>query len=335
MRRRDFVTLLGGAAAAWPLAAQAQQLAGKSVRIGFLGTPLTLPNGLTDPITGVGFPALLDELKKSGFSEGQNLAITVVRTDQDVQRLFTETADLVRSNVELLITEGTEIALQAAIAASKTIPIVFWANNFDPIARGYVKSLARPGGNLTGVVSQQTELAAKQVELLTEAFPERTRLAVLYDGISADQSGAAQRQANLLHLNVRSVKLENPPYDFDAAFRSLAEGSPQMLLVLSSPFFTMQRSHIAALAIQQRLPTMFIFKTYVEAGGLISYGTDPQSIFRQLGFYVAKILSGSKPADLPVQQAVKFELVVNLKTAKVIGVDLSTAIQLRADEVIE
>jgi putative tryptophan/tyrosine transport system substrate-binding protein len=335
MRRRDFVTLLGGAAASWPLAAQAQQLSGKSVRIGFLGTPLTLPNGLTDPITGVGFPALLDELKKSGFSEGQNLAITVVRTDQDVQRLFTETAGLVRSNVELLITEGTEIALQAAIAASKTIPIVFWANNFDPIARGYVKSLARPGGNLTGVVSQQTELAAKQVELLTEAFPERTRLAVLYDGISADQSGAAQRQANLLHLNVRSVKLENPPYDFDAAFRSLAEGSPQMLLVLSSPFFTMQRSHIAELAIQQRLPTMFIFKTYVEAGGLISYGTDPQSIFRQLGFYVAKILSGSKPADLPVQQAVKFELVVNLKTAKVIGVDLSTAIQLRADEVIE
>jgi putative tryptophan/tyrosine transport system substrate-binding protein len=335
MRRRDFVTLLGGAAASWPLAAQAQQLSGKSVRIGFLGTPLTLPNGLTDPITGVGFPALLDELKKSGFSEGQNLAITVVRTDQDVQRLFTETADLVRSNVELLITEGTEIALQAAIAASKTIPIVFWANNFDPIARGYVKSLARPGGNLTGVVSQQTELAAKQVELLTEAFPERTRLAVLYDGISADQSSAAQRQANLLHLNVRSVKLENPPYDFDAAFRSLAEGSPQMLLVLSSPFFTMQRSHIAELAIQQRLPTMFIFKTYVEAGGLISYGTDPQSIFRQLGFYVAKILSGSKPADLPVQQAVKFELVVNLKTAKVIGVDLSTAIQLRADEVIE
>jgi putative ABC transport system substrate-binding protein len=335
MRRRDFVTLLGGAAASWPLAAQAQQLAGKSARIGFLGTPLTLPNGLIDPITGVGFPALLDELKKSGFSEGQNLAITIVRTDQDARRLFAETADLVRTNVELLITEGTEIALQAAIAASKTIPIVFWANNFDPIGRGYVKSLARPGGNLTGVVSQQTELAAKQVELLTEAFPERTRLAVLYDGISADQSSAAQRQANLLHLNVRSVKLENPPYDFDAAFRSLAEGSPQMLLVLSSPFFTMQRSHIAELAIQQRLPTMFIFKTYVEAGGLISYGTDPRSIFRQLGFYVAKILSGSKPADLPVQQAVKFELVVNLKTAKAIGVDLSMAIQLRADEVIE
>jgi len=210
-----------------------------------------------------------------------------------------------------------------------------WAVNFDPIARGYVKSLARPGGNITGVVSLQIELAAKQVELLTQAFPGRTRLAVLWDGISADQFAAAERQARSLRLDVRSLKLENPPYDFDAAFRSLAEGSPQMLLVLSSPFFTLSRSHIAELAIQQRLPTMFIFKAYVQAGGLISYGTDPQAIYRQLGFYVSKILNGAKPDDLPVEQAVKFELVINLKTAKAIGVELSTAIQLRADEVIE
>ena len=329
MRRREFIAILGAAATPWPFAARAQQSAGRAARIGFLGTS---PN---DPVTALGYPAFLDELKKSGFSEGQNLTIEAVRIDQDSQRLFAQTADLVQSNVELMVTSGTEPALRAAIAASKTIPIVFWANNFDPIARGYVKSLARPGGNITGVVSLQTELAAKQVELLTEAFPERTRLAVLYDGISTDQFSAAQRQANLLHLDVRSVKLESPPYDFDAAFRSLAEGSSQMLLVLSSPFFTAQRSHIAELAIQQRLPTMFIFKTYVEAGGLISYGIDPPSIFRQLGFYVAKILNGSKPADLPVQQAVKFELVVNVKTAKTIGVELSTAIQLRADEVIE
>jgi putative tryptophan/tyrosine transport system substrate-binding protein len=136
-------------------------------------------------------------------------------------------------------------------------------------------------------------------------------------------------------LDVQSLKLENPPYDFDAAFRSLAEGTPQMLLVLSSEFFTLSRSHIAELAIQQRLPTMFIFKIYVQAGGLISYGVDPQAMFRQVGFYVSKILNGSKPADLPVEQAAKFELVINLKTAKAIGIDLSTAIQLRADEVIE
>ena len=214
-------------------------------------------------------------MKKSGFSEGQNLTIEVVRADQDPQKLFVETADLVRSNVELLVAEGTEIALQAAMAASPTIPIVIWAINYDPIARGYVKSLARPGGNITGIVSLQTELAAKQVELLTQAFPGRTRLAVLWDAISADQFAAAERQARSLRLDVRSLKLENPPYDFDAAFQSLAEGSPQMLLVLSSQYFGPYRSHIAELAIQQRLPTMFIFKGYVQVGGLISYGVDP------------------------------------------------------------
>jgi putative ABC transport system substrate-binding protein len=326
--RRELIAVLSGATA-WPLAARAQQLAGRTVRIGIVRP------SLDNPIVSVGYPAFLDELKKSGFSEGQNLTVEVVREDQDAQQLFAATADLVRSNVELLVVSGSEITLQAAIAASRTIPIAMLAINFDPIARGYVKSLARPGGNITGVVSLQTELAAKQVELLTQAFPERTRLAVLWDGISADQFAAAERQAKSLRLDVRSLKLENPPYDFDAAFRSLAEGSPQMLLVLSSAFFTPYRSQISELAIQRRLPTMFIFKAYVQAGGLISYGVDPQAIYRQLGFYAAKILIGAKPDDLPVEQAVKFELVINLKTAKAIGVELSTAIQLRADEVIE
>jgi putative tryptophan/tyrosine transport system substrate-binding protein len=327
--RRKFVVALGGSALGWPLAAHAQQRAGRTARIGSLQPPLD------NPVVARGYPAFLDELKKSGFSEGQNLTIEFVRLDQDAQQLFAQTAELVRSKVELLVTVGSEDGLQAAMAASPTIPIVMWAINFDPIAKGYVKSLAQPGGNVTGIVSLQTELAAKQVELLTEAFPDRTRLAVLWDGLTADQFAAAERQAKSLRLDVRSLKLENPPYDFDAAFRSLAEGSPQMLLVLSSPFFSAYRSHIAELAIQQRLPTMFIFKTYVQAGGLISYGVDPQANYRQLGFYVSKILNGAKPADLPVEQAVKFELVINLKTAKAIGVELSTAIQLRADEVIE
>ena len=329
MKRRYFITLLGAATVAWPVAAHAQQLAGRDARIGILQPS---PD---NPVVSLGYPAFVDELKKSGFSEGQNLTIEAVRVDQSAQRLFAETADLVRSNVELLVVIAAEPVLQAAVAASRTIPIVMWAINFDPIARGYVKSLARPGSNITGVVSLQTELAAKQVELLTQAFPERTRLAFLWDADSADQFAAAERQARSLRLDVRSVKLENPPYDFDAAFRSLAEDSPQMLLVLSSRFFTLSRSHIAELAIQQRLPTMFIFKTYVQAGGLISYGVDPAAIYRQLGFYVAKILNGAKPADLPVEQAVKFELVINLKTAKAIGVDRSTAILVRADEVIE
>jgi putative tryptophan/tyrosine transport system substrate-binding protein len=328
-RRREFIAALGGAAFGWPLAARAQQSAGRNARIGILQPS---PD---NPIWSRGYPAFLDELKESGFSEGQNLTIEVVRTDQDSQRVFAETADLVRSNVELLVASGAEIVLKAAMAASRIIPIVISASNNDPIARGYVKSLARPGGNITGIVFLQTELAAKQVELLTEAFPDRSRLAVLYDEDSADQFAAAERQARSRRLDVRSLKLENPPYDFDVAFRSLAEGSPQMLLVLSSQYFTLSRSHIAELAIQQRLPTIFIFKSYVEAGGLISYGVDPRAINRRLGFYVAKILNGTKPADLPVEQPTKFELVINLKTVKAIRVDLSTAIQLRADEVIE
>jgi putative tryptophan/tyrosine transport system substrate-binding protein len=326
--RRQFISALGGTALTWPLAARAQQL-GRTARIGLL----TSAPG--DTVNGPGIPAFLDELKKSGFSEGQNLTIEAVRADQDPKKLFAETADLVRSNAELLVAEGSEIALQAAMAASPTIPIVMWAINYDPIARGYVKSLARPGGNITGIVSLQTELAAKQVELLTQALPGRTRLAVLWDAISADQFAAAEHQARSLRLEVRSLKLENPPYDFDAAFQSLAEGAPQMLLVLSSQYFGPYRSHIAELAIQQRLPAMFIFKGYVQVGGLISYGIDPAANFRQVVFYVAKILNGAKPADLPVEQATKFETVINLKTAKAIGVELSTAIQLRADEVIE
>jgi putative ABC transport system substrate-binding protein len=326
--RRQFISALGGTALTWPLAARAQQL-GRTARIGLL----TSAPG--DPVNGPGIPAFLDELKKSGFSEGQNLTIEAVRADQDPQKLFVETADLVRSNVELLVAEGSEIALQAAMAASPTIPIVMWAINYDPIARGYVKSLARPGGNITGIVSLQTELAAKQVELLTQALPGRIRLAVLWDAISADQFAAAERQARSLRLEVRSLKLENPPYDFDAAFQSLTEGAPQLLLVLSSQYFGPYRSHIAELAIQQRLPAMFIFKGYVQVGGLISFGIDPAANFRQVAFYVAKILNGAKPADLPVEQATKFEVVINLKTAKAIGVELSTAIQLRADEVIE
>jgi putative ABC transport system substrate-binding protein len=320
--------VLGGTTAIWPLATRAQQLADRTARIGIIQAS---PD---DPLVGRGYPAFLDELKKSGFSADQNLTIEIIRVDQDPQKLFAATADQVRSNVEVLVATGPEISLQAAVTASPSIPIVMWAINYDPIARGYVKSLSRPGGNITGVISLQTELAAKQVELFTQALPGRTRLAILWD-VAADPFNAAARQARSLGLDVQSLKLENPPYDFDAAFRSLAQGSPQMLLVLSSQFFALARAHIAELAIQQRLPAMFIFRSYAQAGGLISYGVDPAAIYRQLAFYVVKILNGAKPLDLPVEQPTKFELVINLKTAKAIGVELSTAIQLRADEVIE
>jgi ABC-type uncharacterized transport system substrate-binding protein len=181
----------------------------------------------------------------------------------------------------------------------------------------------------------QTELAEKQVELLTQAFADRARLAVMWDYISADQFEAAERRAKLLGLQVHSHKFEPAPYDVDAAFRNIAGAESDMLLVLSSPFFARHQGQIIEMAIRQRLPSMFIFKGYAEAGGLLSYGADPVAMYRQGATFVGKVLKGTKPTELPVELPTKFEMIVNLKTAKAIGIELPTAILLRADEVIE
>jgi ABC-type uncharacterized transport system substrate-binding protein len=209
------------------------------------------------------------------------------------------------------------------------------ATNFDPLEHGSVKSLAQPGGNITGVFLRQTELAEKQTERLAQANPGKVRMAILWDAISADQFGAAERRGKALGLNIQSQKLENPPYDFDAAFRTAASASPQMLLVLSSPNFAPYRVHIAELALRYRLPAMFIFKTYAQAGGLLSYGADYVAMHRQAATYAAKILAGAKPADLPVEQSDKFEMVVNIKTARALGITIPQSLLVRADEVIQ
>jgi putative ABC transport system substrate-binding protein len=240
-----------------------------------------------------------------------------------------------RSQVDLVVATGPESALQAVIGASRSIPVVFLAVQYDPIARGYVNSLAHPGGNVTGIFYRQPELAAKQLEILVQTFPERSRLAVLYDANSADQFSAAEATAKSMPLQVRPLKLEKPPYDFGAAFQTMASDGAQMVLVLSSPFFVDFHKEIATAAIKYRLPTMFVFKSYVVDGGLMSYGVEQLAMYRRLADFVAKILKGAKPADLPVEQPTKFEFIVNLKTAKAIGIELPTSALLRADEVIE
>ena len=329
MRRRDFITLLGGgAAAAWPLAAGAQPT-DKNVRVGFFGLDRSAPIGAAS------YQAFVDEMKIHGFINDQNLVVDFRRLEQDSAGLSSDMAELVQLNVNALVTQGTEPALKAAIGATRTVPIVMIATNFDPFAGGYVKSMARPGGNVTGLFLRQTELAEKQTELLLEAVPDKKRLGILWDLISTAQFSAAERRAKAFGLEVNSLKLENPPYDFDAAFRTLVAASPQMLLVLSSPHFTPSRARIAELAISNKLPTMFIFKTYTEAGGLLSYGADYIAMHRQAATQVAKILRGTMPADIPIEQPNRFEFVVNVKTAKAIGIELSTSILLRADEVIE
>jgi ABC-type uncharacterized transport system substrate-binding protein len=302
---------------------------GRTYRIGFLG------GALDSGVISRGYPAFRDELRKRGFIDGRNLTVEFRSTRQEPRQLFSDVADLVRSDVDLIVASGPDVAVKAVLAASRTIPIVMWANNFDPIAHGYVQSLARPGGNVTGVFTRQPELAAKQVELLKETFPERTRLTVLWDALSADQMDGAERAAKSLQLTVLAIKLENPPYDIAAVFRRVVESRPQMLLVLSSPLFGPHNKEIVDETLRYRLPAMFIFKYYVEDGGLVSYGIDIKSNFRRLAEYVAKILNGAKPAELPVEQPTKFELAVNLKTAKAIGIELPTSLLLRADEVIE
>ena len=327
MKRREFITLLGGATAAWPFAARAQQ-GGKVIRIGFIGASLNAS------AMAAQYQAFLTELHELGFSEGRNIIVDYRRLD-DPRGPFAVAAELMRLQVDLIVATGPEVALQAVVGASRSIPIVILAVQYDPIERGYVSSLARPGGNITGVFYRQPELAAKQLELLTQTFPEKSRLAVLYDTNSLDQFSAAEGAAKSMPLELRPLKLDKPPYDFPAAFQTIVQGGGQMVLVLSSPFFVEHRPEIAALAIAHRLPTMFVFKSYVEAGGLMSYGVEQLAMYRRIGVYVAKILNGTKPADLPIEQPTRFELVVNLKTAKAIGIELPTSVLLRADEVIE
>jgi ABC-type uncharacterized transport system substrate-binding protein len=327
MRRREFITLVGGAAAAWPLMASAQQ-SGRTVRVGFLG-PL-----LNSPPAAAYYQAFLARLRELGFSEGHNL-FAEYQGVNDPRGAFVAAAELMRSNPDLIVTLGPEIALQAVVGASRAIPIVTVAVNFDPIERGYLTSIARPGGNITGVFFRPIELAAKQLELLTEAVPGKTRLGVLFDAQSADQFSAAEHAARSLGVEIWTWKFDGLLYDFDAAFHNASAAAVQLVLVLSSPAFTQYRSGIAELAIQHRLPTMFTFKHYVEVGGLISYGVDFPPMYRRAADYVARILNGTRAADLPIEQATKFELVINLKTAKALGLDVPPTLLARADEVIE
>jgi putative ABC transport system substrate-binding protein len=326
MRRRELIILLGSSIAVRPLFAHAQQEA-QIARVGYLS-----PNPRE---SFSAFDAFTSELAGLGYRDGQNLSIDFRFVGDDIRGLSKAAAELVQKNVDVVVADGPEAALQAALRASSSVPVVILAVNYDPVARGYIASLAHPGGSVTGMVYRQTDLAEKQLQLLREAVPEATHLAVLWDALSGDQMGALERGAQTRNFTVTSFKLEHPPYDFDAAFRTLAARSPQMVLVLSSPYFNRQRDHVAALARQYRLPTMFTFQSYVEAGGLMFYGADTDAMHRRAAHHVAKILRGAKPGDLPVEQPTYLKLVINLATAHAIGLTIPQQVVARADEVIE
>jgi putative ABC transport system substrate-binding protein len=327
MRRREFLCVLGVAAAAWPSTARAQQ-AGRTYRIG-------LVMGTNSPVYPPARAAFVEEMQKSGFVEGQNLVVDARSNQVDSARLLSIMAELAAAKTDLIIAGGSEQTLRAAMSAAPATPIVMWANNFDPFARGFVQSLVKPGGNVTGVFTRQPEIAEKQIELLREVFPSFKRLALLWDAQTVDQFEAAERRAKIAGLEVISHKFLTMPYDISAAFQAIMSHEPQMLQVASGPNIGSYQQQVVDQAKQHRLPAIYIFKTYVDRGGLLSYGIEIPSSFRRIAGLTARILNGAKPADLPIEQPTIYELAINLKTAKAIGVELPTSILLRAKEVVE
>jgi putative ABC transport system substrate-binding protein len=324
MKRRTF--LIGGACSLLaPALARAQQEA-KSFRIGVVSSIFTRSAPQWIEFTG--------RLRAMGYVEGQNLTIEFRNVEGRRERFPEFMAELVRLGVDVLVAPGSEAALQAAQAATKTIPIVTVAIDYDPVARGYVASLARPGGNTTGVFLQQVELTAKRIQLLKETLPNLEHAAVFWDTFSADQLEAADVAARGVGLQLQHFKFQDPPYQFDAPIRAIVRQRSNALLLLASPVFLGQGPELAEIAIRNRLPTSSPFGQSAKDGVLMAYGANLPQMFGLAAEYVGKILRGVKPSDLPMQQPTQFELVVNLKTAQALGIKIPDAVLLRADEVI-
>ena len=326
MRRRDFIKLIGGATAAWPLAARAQQAA--MPVIGFLG-----------PTTAQGdapyVAAFRQGLQQAGYREGQNVAIEYRWAEGQNDRFPAMAADLVRRQVTAIAVLGPPAAL-AAKAATSTIPIVFVTGR-DPVELGLVASLARPGGNLTGVVTLSGELGLKRLELLHELVPTATTLALLVNPTYPNAEALAstlQAEARILGLQLQ-VLHASTEREIDQVFATLVQLRAGGLVIATDPFFLTRSEQFAALALRHAIPSIFQYRAFATAGGLMSYGTSIEDLNRQAGIYTGRILKGEKPADLPVQQATKVELIINLKTAKALGLTVPLPLLARADEVIE
>jgi putative ABC transport system substrate-binding protein len=268
--------------------------------------------------------------------EGQNLRMEFRTAEGQLTRLPALAAELVRLPVDVLVAIGPEAVLRAARDATSMIPIVMAALDYDPIALGYIAGLPRPGGNITGVVLQQLEVTGKRLALLKEALPQLTRIAVLWDEHSADQFSAAEEAAQGLGVQVHALALPQPPADdFEGAFAAAAGEGAEALMVLRSPRFYAARTRLIALAAQHRLPATYPSRLYVDAGGLMAYGASAVDMGRHAADAVDRLLKGRKPADLPVEQPMKFEFVINLKTAQALGLTIPSLVLFQADEVIK
>ena len=332
MRRREFIKLVGGAAAAWPLSVNAQPSA-KIPRIGLMVT-----GSLQSPEARVQLDAFRQGLRQLGYTEGRNIAIEYRGADGRIERFPNLAAELVRLEVDLIFAANTRAAL-AARQATSTIPIVS-AVMGDPVEDGLVASLAQPGGNVTGLTFLAPELTAKRMQLLKDALPNVSRVAALWhpgaysERTMSDMLKATEAAARTLGVHLQLIEVRAAE-ELERAFSTMMKERAEALFLFPTPMLFLARRRIIELAATNRLPSVSQAREFVELGGLIAYGANINDLFRRSTVYVDKILKGAKPADLPVEQPTRFELVINLKTAKTLGIDLPLGLMIRADEMIE
>ena len=325
MRRRDFIKVIGGGAVAWPLAARAQQ---PTPVVGFL-------SAVSQTQTAHLVAAFRRGLKEAGFVEGSNVVIEYRFADGQYDRLPAQATELVRRAVDVIVASGPPAA-NAARVATTSIPIVFVVG-LDPVAAGLVASFNRPGGNATGITLVSGPLGQKRLELVREFAPKATDVAMLVNPLSPDappeiRDILAAAQANGFKITLLNASTLD---ELKTAIATLADHRSSALLVGGDPFFMVRREQIVALVAQQKIPAVYPFREFADAGGLMSYGTNITNAYRQSGIYAGRILKGAKPADLPVLNPTSFELVVNLKAAQTLGLDIPPALHARADEVID
>jgi len=328
MRRRQFLAYLGGTAASWPIAARAQQPTHPVV--GFLRN--AAPNEAAHLVT-----AFRNGLSETGYVEGRNVLVEYRWTGGQTDRLHSMAADLVNRQVSVIVALGSTPAVHAAKAATTTIPIVFMLGT-DPVELGLVASLNHPGGNLTGVINLNLQLAQKWLEILHQLTPATTAIALLVNprNLSTTEGYTREIETAALQLGLEILILHaHSTQDFDALFVSAKERNARALVIVADLLFSSNIDRLAALSLRHSIAAIFPFREFVEAGGLASYGTNLADTYRLAGVYTGRVLKGEKPADLPVQQATKVELVINLKTAKALGLTVPTTLLARADEVIE
>jgi putative ABC transport system substrate-binding protein len=326
MRRREFITFVGGAVA-WPLGALAQAERPNFLRV---GTASPTPRRASTSFL-LAFEQRMAEL---GYIDGKNFELEFIQLAEPNE--FSEAfKQLARRKVDVLVAFGAEASLKSAIAASDTVPIVMVAIDYDPLRLGYVSNLARPTGNVTGLFFEQIELAAKRIQILKDAFPTMKAATVFWDQISADQWKATRESAEKFGLQVAGIELRERPYDYERALQQAPETHRGFLIVMTSPYFAIDRKRLVDFTTHKHIGSMFVFREYVDAGGLMSYGPNRIVLSRRMADYVNRIARGAKPSDLPIESPTIFETVISLKTARSLGLQFSQAMLLRADEVIE